>query len=114
VAEGAPLGMTRGGESRLKARPGPHRVMCVSLFVCIKEGLVGLVGVSDILDASPADRMWAGSSLSDSGEPSNGDSGKSDVRSSPMERCLRIGFLAIAGGIGRSSATAVFGEGLGV
>lgn len=42
----------RGGESFLKARLGPQRVMCVSLFVCVSGGRLGESSVA--VEAPPS------------------------------------------------------------
>lgn len=106
VADGAPAGMIRGGESRLKTRLGPQRVMWVSLFVRMSDGLEGACAVFWVRE----------SSSSESGGLKRGDKGKSEVRRSDMDRCLRMGFLKRAGegDEGRSKAAAVVGEGFGV
>lgn len=102
---GATLGATRGGESRRNGRLGPHRVMCVSLLVCSSDGRTGLC-------AGPSDMICGASSSSDSGGLNMGDSGNSDVSSSQMDRCFKMGFRTAAvelsgvgeGHDGRSSA----------
>lgn len=113
VADGAPAGMIRGGESRLKARLGPQRVMWVSLLVRMSDGLDGACAVFWVWHSGD-------SSSSDSGGLKRGDKGNSDVRRSDMERCFRMGFLAMPlervgeGDAGRSKAAAVVGDGFGV
>ena len=85
--------------------------------MCTSDGLDGLSWGS----MSDGGTGWGrGNSSSDSGGLKRGESGKSEVRSSVIERCFRMGFLAMPlgrmedGDEGRSKAAAVVGEGFGV
>ena len=92
-----PGGSIRGGESFRKVRLAPQRVIWVSLFVCVSTGRLGLVRAAKERNEEEAVGdvdllVWSSSSSSESTGLNTGEEGlRSEMRSSLMLRCLRMG-----------------------